>query len=519
MLNNLIELSKNFMSELKDPWLWFFAAAAGLLIFIVLASRFVARIAPFKNHQKIIWTIDIVFIPSFILCVESILKRIVGPETKTFIKHIELVSASVLWLVSAWFLARALNLFLWGTTFKEKTGNESPLLIRSLVAALIYFVAFYGIWTSVFGREVTGLLVSTGIIAAVLGLALQSVLSDLFSGLAITIENPFSVGDWIELKDGTMGKVVDITWRSTRLLSWNNSIYVIPNNIAASSIIHNYDQPEKPYAYWTYVSVDADVPPDMVMQLLLEATLTSKSVLRHPPPVVLLNDATTKPFKYMVYIYFQNFHTHWAGKSDLFSNILSYLAKAGISPAAVKYEIDTQEARTKEIRELSVLEHLHEINIFKPLSDDDIEAIAGSSETKTFHPGEMVIQKDDTDNSLFIISSGVVSILEKDSMGQHMEITRLSTSEYFGEMSLLTGEPRSAIVKALTSVKLINVPKEALEPILKAKPELSDKLAQIMADRRTRTEAFIDSIRKPSSLATTRSYVTRIRSFFGLNIV
>jgi len=173
----------------------------------------------------------------------------------------------------------------------------------------------------------------------------------------------------------------------------------------------------------------------------------------------------------------------------------------------------------KEIRELSVLEHLHEINIFKPLSDDDIEAIAGSSETKTFHPGEMVIQKDDTDNSLFIISSGVVSILEKDSMGQHMEITRLSTSEYFGEMSLLTGEPRSAIVKALTSVKVINVPKEALEPILKAKPELSDKLAQIMADRRTRTEAFIDSIRKPSSLATTRSYVTRIRSFFGLNIV
>ncbi len=120
MLNNLIELSKNFMSELKDPWLWFFAAAAGLLIFIVLASRFVARIAPFKNHQKIIWTIDIVFIPSFILCVESILKRIVGPETITFIKNIELVSASVLWLVSAWLLARALNLFLWGTTFKEK---------------------------------------------------------------------------------------------------------------------------------------------------------------------------------------------------------------------------------------------------------------------------------------------------------------------------------------------------------------------------------------------------------------
>ncbi|MEA1936261.1 MAG: mechanosensitive ion channel family protein [Thermodesulfobacteriota bacterium] len=519
MLNNLLEFSKKFISELKDPWLWLFVAAAGLLIFVIFASRFVARIAPFKNHQKVIWAIDIVFIPSFILCIESILKKIVGPETITFIRNIELVSASILWLVGAWLLTRGLKLFLWGTTFKEKTGAESPLLIRSLVAAAIYFVAFYGIWTSVFGREVTGLLVSTGIIAAVLGLALQSVLSDLFSGLAITIENPFSVGDWIELKDGTIGKVVDITWRSTRLLSWNNSIYVVPNNIAASSIIHNYDQPEKPYAYWTYISVDADIPSGIVLQFLLEAALTCKSVLRYPSPVVRLSDATTQPFKYMIYVYFQDFNTHWAGKSALFSNIVSYLTKAGISPAAVKYEIDTREAPTEEVRRLSVLEHLHEINIFKPLSEDDIETIAGSSEIKTFHPGEMVIQKDDTDNSLFIISSGVVSILENDGMGQHMEIARLGTSECFGEMSLLTGEPRTAIVKALTSVEVINVPKEALEPVLKAKPELSDKLAQIMADRRARTEAFIDSIRKSPSLATTRSYVTKIRSFFGLDIV
>ena len=162
--------------------------------------------------------------------------------------------------------------------------------------------------------------------------------------------------------------------------------------------------------------------------------------------------------------------------------------------------------------------HLHETNIFKPLSEGDIEAIASSSEIKTFHAGEMIIQKDDKDNSLFIISSGVVSILEKVSGGQHLELARLGTNEYFGEMSLLTGEPRSATVKALTSVEVINVPKEALEPVLKAKPELSDKLAQIIADRRARTEALIDSRRSPSP-ETMKSYVTRIRSFFGLDIV
>jgi len=207
------------------------------------------------------------------------------------------------------------------------------------------------------------------------------------------------------------------------------------------------------------------------------------------------------------------------GKVICSQALLSYLSKAGISPAAVKYEIDMREAPVEEVRKLSALEHLRETNIFKPLSEGDIETIASSSEIKTFHPGEMVIQKDDTDNSLFIISSGVVSILEKESGGQQMEIARLGTNECFGEMSLLTGEPRSAMVKALTSVEVINVPKEALEPVLKAKPELSDKLAQIMADRRARTEAFIDSRRRGHFPETTKSYVTRIRSFFGLDIV
>jgi potassium efflux system protein len=516
MIDTSLELFKNFIAGLKDPWLWLFTTVAIVLLFVILAARFIARIAPFKNHQKVIWAIDIVFVPSLILCTEVVIKKIVGPETESLIRNIGLASASILWLVAAWLLTRGIKLFLWATTFKEKTGTESPLLVRSLVAAAIYVIALYGIWTSVFNREVTGLLVSTGIIAAVLGLALQSVLSDLFSGLAITIEGPYRVGDWIELSNGIIGKVVDITWRSTRLLSWNNSIYVVPNNVASSSIIHNYDQPEKPYAYWINVSVDADVPPTTVLQLLTEAALTCKSVIRYPLPAVRISDGTTQPFKYSVYVYFQDFPSHWAGRSDLFASIESHLSKAGISPATVKYEIDMREAPIEEIRKPDVPEHLRETNIFQPLSEDDIQTIAGACMIRTFPPGDMIIHKDDTDNSLYIISSGVVSILEKDDRGYSSELARLSTNDCFGEMSLLTGEPRSATVKALTPVETINVPKEALEPVLKAKPELSDKLAQVMADRRHETEKIIGARERELSDAPAKSYVARIRAFFGL---
>lgn len=516
MFNTALAFLKNFITELKDPWLWLLVGASIFFVFLVIASRFLVRIAPFKNHRKVIWGLDLVFIPALILCLQNIAERLVSPEAVTLRKNMELAVSSILWLVGAWLLTRGIKLFFWAKTFKEKTGTESPLLIRSLVAAAIYVVALYGIWTSVFNREVTGLLVSTGIIAAVLGLALQSVLSDLFSGLAITIEGPYRVGDWIELSNGIVGKVVDITWRSTRLLSWNNSIYVVPNNVAASSILHNYDMPEKPYAYWFHMHVDSNISSTMVLQLLLEAALTCKSVLRYPSPTIRISDATSQPFKYSVFVYFQDFPSHWAGRSELFGRIESRLSKAGISPAAIKYEIDTREAPVEELRRRDVVGHLREVDIFQPLSQDDMETIARACETKTYYAGDIIIQKDEVDNSLFIISSGVVSVLDSDDGAQLMELARLSTNECFGEMSLLTGEPRSAMVKALTNVEAINVPKEALEPVLKAKPELSDKLAHIMADRRHLTEAFIGSRAREATAVQARSYVTMIRAFFGL---
>ncbi len=516
MIDTILKFFKTFISELKDPWLWLFAALAGFFFFIVASSRFIARIAPFKNHEKVIWALDIVLIPSCILCLEAIATRLVSPGTEGLLQNIELAVASILWITAAWLLTRGIKLFFWAKTFKEKTGADSPLLVRSLVATTIYVIAFYGIWTSVFNREVTGLLVSTGIIAAVLGLALQSVLSDLFAGLAITIEGPYRVGDWIELNNGVIGKVVDITWRSTRLLSFHNSIYVIPNNVAASSILHNYDEPEKPYAYWVTISIDSTIPSTKVLQLLTEAALTCKSVLTYPSPTIRIRDATSRPFKYMIYVYFPDFSSHWAGRSDLFERIENCLSRAGIAPAAVKYEVDTREVPIEERRKPDIVEYLRAIEIFKPLTREDTEAIADSCFITTYQADDIIIRKDDTDNSLFIISSGVVSVMDVDNRGHFVELARLSSNDCFGEMSLLTGEPRSAMIKALTTVDVINVPKEAIEPVFQAKPELSDKLGKIMADRRHTTEAFIGARSKASSGEPVKSYVSKIRAFFGL---
>lgn len=515
MIETAVEVFKTFISGLKDPWLWIFAALTGLSIFILASARFVARIAPFRNNEKFIWGLDLVLVPSCILCVGEIATRVISLDAENLISNIGLAVQSVLWIAGAWLLTRGITLFFWAKTFKEKTGAESPLLVRSLVAAAIYVFAFYGIWTSVFNREVTGLLVSTGIIAAVLGLALQSVLSDLFAGLAITVESPFSVGDWIELNNGVIGKVVDVTWRSTRLLSWHNSIYVIPNSVAASGIIHNYDEPEKPYAYWVIMSVDSSVPSNRILQLLTEASLTCKSVLTYPSPTVRISDATARPFKYLVYVYFPDFPSHWAGRSELFSRIEDCLSGAGISPAAVTYEVDARKVAAEPYRRPNTEEYLEAIELFKPLTREDRRIIADSCITATYQADDIVIRKGDTDNSLFVIVSGVVSVMDADGRGILVELARLSSKDCFGEMSLLTGEPRSATVKALTAVDVINVPKEAIEPIIREKPELSEILGHIMAQRQ-RSKGVAAGSDSSEKKKPAKSYVSMIRAFFGI---
>ena len=515
------EIFKLIGVELQDiSVLLFFATAIGFLL-IILACRLVGRIVPFRQHRKIVWMLDIVLLPTLILSVGLFLNKVIGFEAADFSKDLRVLTATLLWLVGAWLLTRGLELFLWSTGFKKATGSEPPRLLRGLVTIAIYVLAFYGILTFVFERPVTGLLVSTGIVAGVLGLAMQNVLSDLFAGLAITIENPYSLGDWIELKDGTIGRVLDISWRSTRLLSWNNSIYVVPNNVAASSIIHNYDLPDKRYAYWFYVSVDSEIPLNMVRQLLLEAALSCKSVLKNPLPTVRIGDVTSQPFTYMVYVYFVDFPSHWAAKSDLFSCIQSSLARSGISPSAIKYEIATRKAPTLEVKEPTIEEYLHRVPIFQTLSENEIEGLARSCKIRSFETGEILIREGNPDSSLFVISSGVVSIIKNDGKGQYIELSRLGNSECFGEMSLLTGEPRSATAKAITYVEAITVPKEALAELFTMKPDLSNELAEIMATRRAQTEGLIDSKNMQSASRSIKGYakevLLKIRSFFSLD--
>jgi small-conductance mechanosensitive channel len=148
--------------------------------------------------------------------------------------EIRFVVAVGVYLVIAWCVARIVELWILSRS-KEGIATALPGLQRSLLYVLALVLGLF-VFFSIEGYSITGVFISTGAVAAVVAFAMQRTLGDLFSGIALSIERPFRVGDWIALNDGTEGQVIDINWRATRLRGWDNATYVIPNGELAKLI-------------------------------------------------------------------------------------------------------------------------------------------------------------------------------------------------------------------------------------------------------------------------------------------
>lgn len=192
------------------------------------------------------------------------------------------------------------------------------------------------------GNTPTGLFVWTGATAAVLAFVMQQTLGDFFSGLALTIERPFKIGDWLRLEDGTEGQVEDMTWRATRLRKWDKSSYVIPNGQLASQSFTNLYGTRHSFAPWYTVKVSNEHAPALVIALLEQAARNCKIPSRDPEPVVRLMDASGSPYSYMVWVQFPNYPTMFAGRDELYRAIDETLRAAEIEIAA-----DIQEIRLR----------------------------------------------------------------------------------------------------------------------------------------------------------------------------
>jgi potassium-dependent mechanosensitive channel len=449
---------------------------------------------------------------SLIVAIFSALNYSVGHEVTGPVYSVPMI------LIAAHLLNRGLLLFVWQGVLASKT-RVVPRIIWNVLSVLVYLAATYAILSFIFEQPMTGLLVSSGVVVGILGLSLQPILGDVIAGIGLTIEQPFVTGDWVELEGGEMGEIINMDWRATEIRTWHNTVHIVPNGKLAGASIHNYDRADGAYGFWFYVTVSRSVSPELVRRLIMEASLKSNLVLDDPVPAIKVWDTEDHPIKYMVFVHCSNYRHYFSAKDEILRHCWALFTKGGFNFAASPQDIEFRPGEPHEASEIEVAVLLRQIPLLAPLDEAERSQLAHDGVMHSCSPGSTIILENTVGDSMYIILTGMVQVQRLLEDGKILNLARLGTYDYFGEMSLLTGENRSASVIAHTECQVLEIAKSSIEPLFHTRPELVEEIASLMAERKLKSELLTSESKKISVADRLKNYseafATSIRSFFG----
>ncbi|HHB92704.1 MAG TPA: mechanosensitive ion channel, partial [Thioploca sp.] len=484
-------------------------------IFIIL---FNITSKKFRSLSKLIWFFQTILAFLVLLSGEVILVNFGNIETYKMEVIIRIFDI-LWWLTPAFMINLASESFIW-TPLEEKSGRLIPNVVRIFLAFLVYFFSLVGIVAFVYDQQLTSILATSGVIAMIIGLAIQINISNIFSGIAINIERPFRIGDWVKIGKFDEGEIIDITWRTTRIKTRAECILSIPNSMASESAILNFCFPDDVYWLWPTVHVHPMHPPTRVRKILLDALLSADKVLKEPAPVVLFTGINEWSASYWIAFCADDYAEKNFILEDVWTRVWFHLNRAGITPAVQRQEIymfkGVKERGGKEATRPITL--LQEIDIFKHFSMEAKTFLSERIQRYHFSRGDVIVKQGDQGDSLFIVVEGVVGVQVQTDDGRTKEVARLGAGDFFGEMALLTGESRTATVIALVDTDVFKLTKSDIHPLIAEQPEVKKMVSRVLTQRQmlTRSQMHVQHNVETERDAVYKRFLNKIENFFGL---
>ncbi|MFW5723565.1 MAG: mechanosensitive ion channel family protein [Halochromatium sp.] len=474
---------------------------AGLLLLVLLwrLATLAVGTRPLSRHFPLFTALlDVIVLPLWVIITGGLLRYALRVlEQPTLIGPVEWLTALCVHLAAAWAVGRVVKVVARQRRQRKDRGGHIPKLIEALISVAVLTVAL-GLFMWQQGYSFTGVWVSTGVAAGVIGLALQRTLSDLLAGVSLGIERPFRIGDWIELPDEQLiGQVVDLNWRATRLRGWDNATVVIPNGRMASAAFKNYYSDHHLYAPWYFVSLPGEVSPRFASALLLDAAMRCDSVLKFPNPVVRLADASKLPYSYMVWVHLRNYPSMFRAREELYREIPLGLQEAGIEIAPEVTEMRTRRAHANRAEPPTVALALRGLDVAGALSDDELNQLAARSEYRYFDVGDQILAEGGISDAFYVIIGGLVDSGIRLPDGSSKVIETLGPGKHFGISEMLTTQPNFLEFTANTDVTLIRIDLEAVRALIAQRPELGEYLAEIVKTRLDAADAARVASRRP----------------------
>ena len=441
-----------------------------------------------------------------------------------------------IWLASAFLINRLLGVFFWELVVERTMGGPIPRLIKDVVAGLIFLTALSGIVGFVFGLDITGIWATSGALGIVVGFALRSMILDIASGIAVGIDRPYKLGDWIQLHLRNrelfiVGRVDEINWRTTRLETTDNNLVIIPNSLMGQTIVTNFMKPDTTSRLEVYLTLDLNVSSERVLRVLGAAARAvcvgdgegKGKPLESPRPKVRITKVNTIGVEYRI--------RYWVVPADcspnksrhiVVSSVLEHLRQAGLALAYPKRDIFTTEMPSRQLdghspEDLKAL--FGRVELFQDLDDKELTLLVSHVEERRYRSGERLIRRGAEGDSMFVLVEGLVYVFaDINSDDSEVKVAQIVPGQFFGEMSLLTGEARSATITAASDAVAYEISKNAMAELLSHRPELAEQLSTIIAERKLRNQlasersTTLDQIERKSSVA--GQVLAGIRSFF-----
>src|SRR6266540_1580309 len=386
-------------------------------------------------------------------------------------------------LLSTALVVALINRYVWDFYFEKKRQTPIPHFLREVVGGIIFlivllFVLSYGYHAE---AQLKGLLAGSGVVAII-------------GGISIQINRPYKVGDWLQVHE-RFAEVMEINWRSTRL-STNDAIYLdIPNNEMVSHEIVNLHYPTEVHAMRIRVGVEYKNPPNRVKDALFRAASTADGVLAQPKVKVFLVDFADFAVIYEIKYYMGN-HSRINEINDAVrTNVWYELKRRGITiPFPIRtLHVERKAARPVQEDQVEALSILRGEPLFGCLSDEQLNHLVKEARLNTFGRGEPVIEEGSPGDSMFVLLRGEANVLVSKN-GSTIQVATLNAGDCFGEMSLLTGEPRSATVRADADCYVMEIGKPVMAEVLRGAPDCLVQLSELLAQRKMETEGILKEL-------------------------
>ena len=391
---------------------------------------------------------------------------------------------------------------------RDRVADRFPTILQdAIIIGLLLIVS-----TFVFDEK---LLTTSAVSAVVIGFALQDTLGNAFAGLAIQSERPFNVGHWIQVGQFE-GRVAEVTWRATKLRTKSGNFIILPNNLVGKEAITNFSEPTAPTMLEVDVGVSYDAVPNNVKRVIREAMAQCSCVLASPSPNVLLRSFDASAITYRARFWVMDYERDEESRDQVRTAIYYAFSRQGIEipyPIQIEYSRewpDRDDAGRQRERE----ELIAGVDIFQSLNDEQKRSIAAQTAIRMFGDGEVVVRQGESGHTMYVVAAGTVSVVLEPT---RQIVKTIEKGGYFGEMSLLTGDPRSATVLARGDAVVLEIDAELFRKLGEESPQAIERIGVAAMTRRGELDEARAAARGAAVADAPATFLSRMKRFLRLS--